>query len=56
MVLKEQVLTCELHGHEKKKKFPNPLDNEVTCPYLWHQFRKNQNYCFYGAKGTGQDL
>ena len=40
----------------KKKRFSNPLDIEVTSPYLWRQFRKNQNFCFYGSKGTFPDL
>ena len=36
MVLKAQVRTCELRGHEKKKKkdFPNPLESKSqirTC-------------------------
>ena len=55
MVLKAQVRTCELRGHKKKKKkkdFPNPINIEVTGPDLWHQFRKYQNFCFYGPKGT----
>ena len=57
MVLKIQVRTCELHGHEKKKKdFHNPLDIEVTGPDLWRQFCKNQNFLFYVPKGTGLDL
>ena len=58
IVLKAQVRTSELHGHKKKKKkgFPNPLNFEVTGPDLWRQFWKNQNFCFYGLKGTGPDL
>ena len=39
MVLKAQVWTSELRGHEnnkkKKKDFPNPHDIEVTGPDLW---------------------
>ena len=54
MVLKAQVWTCELCGHEKN--FLNPLDIEFTCSDLWRQFQKNQNFCFYGPKGTGVDL
>ena len=56
MVIKAQVRTCELRGHEKKKKdFPNLLDIEVTDPDLWHQFRK-KCFSFFGPKGTGLDL
>ena len=58
MVLKAQLRTCELRGNEKKKKkrFPNPLDIEVTGLELWRQFWKNENFCLYGPKGTGLDL
>ena len=61
MVLKAHIRTCELCGHAKKKKyiyiyFPNSIDIEVTGPELWHQFRENQSFCFYGPKGTGPDL
>ena len=58
MFLKAPVRICELRSHEKKKKkdFTNTLDIEVTGQDLWHQFRKNQNFCFYGSKGTGPDL
>ena len=57
MVLKAQVQTCELRGHKRKKKdFRNHLNIEVTDPDLWHQFRKNQNFCLYGSKITDTDL
>ena len=45
MVLKAEVWTCKLRGHEKKKKdFPNTLDIKVTRPDLWRQFRKYLNF------------
>ena len=56
MAIKTQVQTCELRGHKKKKDFSNPLDIEVTGLKLWCQFQKNQNFCFFGPKGTGPDL
>ena len=39
---------------KKKIYFPNPHDIEVTGPDLRRQFRKNQNFCFYGSKGAGE--
>ena len=58
MVLKAQVRTCELRGHEKKKKkdFPNPDDIEITGPDPWSQFRKYQFFFFYFPRVTGSDL
>ena len=44
MVRKAQIRTSELRGDKKKKKFPNPLDIEVTDSDLWRQFRKNRNF------------
>ena len=41
---------------KKKKDFFKPLHIEVTGPDLWHQFRKNQNFWFYGKKDTGPDM
>ena len=46
MILKAQVRTCELCGHKKKKKFPNPLDIEVTGPDMWLEFRKIRIFVF----------
>ena len=51
MVLMAQVRTCELRDHEKNK-----ISQPTQHPELWHQFRKNQNFCFYGPKGTCADL
>ena len=62
MFLKAQVRTCELSGHKKKKKKKKKkriyrilLDIEVRGPDLWRQFQKNQNFRFYGPKGTDPD-
>ena len=41
---------------KEKKDFLNSLDIEVTGHYLWRQFWKNQNFGFYGPKGTGLNL
>ena len=41
---------------KKKKDFLNILDIEVTGQYLWRQFRKNQNFGFYGPKDIGLNL
>ena len=56
MAQKAQARTCELRGHEKEKKIPNPLDIEVTGPDLWRQFRKNQNFSVYCNKDTDLDM
>ena len=59
IVLKSKVRTCELLGHDKKKKkkiYPTPFDIAVTGPNLWRQFRRNQKFSFYGPNGTGPDL
>ena len=57
MVLKAQVETCELQGHEIKKKiFPTPstLKSQVrTCGI---SLIKIKIFVFYGPKGTGPDL
>ena len=40
---------------KKKRISRNSFDIEVTGQELCCQFRKNQNLCFYGPKGTGKN-